>query len=301
MAIKKLGSAPVFILLVLTVFFAAAAQAQDVTLISDILTDKSRYWNTEVTVFGHVQTVAPVQSGSSRGTYTLLDDSGPTPLTIRTNDLPPVGKDFTVTGVIVQDSGQADAPIMKELSRAASGMPAATLALLLGAAALFLILLIVFVVLLAKPGKRPAAGPPPPPPAVPPPSMPPPSLPPDLSRTTKLSAGEASAGALVFVNLNADVVVERGPEKGKEFALTRKVTTIGRHGTRRNDVEIHDDTVSKEQASIHYDDIHRQFVVVNESATNPTRVNGVVIVAPTLLENGTLIEMGRTVLLFRKG
>jgi pSer/pThr/pTyr-binding forkhead associated (FHA) protein len=115
------------------------------------------------------------------------------------------------------------------------------------------------------------------------------------------SATPPPAKTQVFVNLGADIVVERGPDKGKEFALYQQVTTIGRVGTRKNDIELNDDTVSKEQAAIYYDNAKRLFSIVNESATNPTKVNGAVIASPTLLENGTLVELGRTVLVFRKG
>jgi len=51
---------------------------------------------------------------------------------------------------------------------------------------------------------------------------------------------------------------------------------------------------------IFFDNVKKQFTVANESATNPTRVNGQAISGPTIVENGAIIEMGRSVLLFKK-
>jgi pSer/pThr/pTyr-binding forkhead associated (FHA) protein len=95
-------------------------------------------------------------------------------------------------------------------------------------------------------------------------------------------------------------VVEKGPDKGREFTLHLPVTTLGRAGGRHNDVEVVDETVSKDQASIYYDTTTKQFSIANESATNPTKVNGQVISGPTSLDHGAIIEMGRTVVRIRK-
>ncbi|MBM3294430.1 MAG: FHA domain-containing protein [Candidatus Aminicenantes bacterium] len=280
------------------------------TWILDILTNPARFWNTTVTVTGQVQAVIPNPAGTTRGTYTLLDDSCPNPLTIRTEDLPPISRNFKVTGVIIQDPTAANVPIMKELSRTAPGMASTTLYLLIGAGVVFLILLITFIVLLTKPRRaavpagtirpqaRPAAAPtyapPPPPPAAEP------------AKTMKMPTGAVPPPAAgpaktqVFLSLGADIVIDKGPDKGKEFTLHQQVTTIGRPGTRKNDIELNDETVSKEQASIYFDNAKKQFTVANESTTNPTRINGQPLTGPMVIENGTLLEMGRTVLLFKK-
>jgi len=105
-----------------------------------------------------------------------------------------------------------------------------------------------------------------------------------------------------FIRLGADIVVEKGTNKDqdKKFPLHQPVTSIGRPGTRKNDIELNDETVSKEQASIYYDKLKKEFSVANESATNPTRVNGRPISSPIILENGALLEIGLTVLRFKK-
>jgi hypothetical protein len=291
----------------LCLMVATSAFAQT-TWIVDILANPARFWNTTITVSGQVQTVTPNPAGTTRGTYTLLDESCPNPLTIRTDDLPPVSRNFKVRGVIIQDPAAANVPIMKELSRSAPGLASTTLYLLVGAGVVFVVLLVIFIVLLTKPRRavtpaetiRPAARPAAAPTVVPPPPII------DASKTTKIPTAGVPPPApspvktQVFISLGADIVIDKGPDKGKEFALHQQVTTIGRPGTRKNDVELNDDTVSKEQASIYYDNVKKQFTVANESATNPTRVNGQTISGPTLIENGSLLEMGRTVLRFKK-
>jgi len=303
--------AVILALLILSLIVPVTAQGQQVWIV-DILTNPARNWNRTVTLVGQVQNVVANPAGTTRGTYTLLDDSCPNTLTVRTNDLPPVGRTFSVTGVVIQDPTSA-APILKELSRAEPGLSSSTLILLGGAGLLFLALLVVFIVLLMKPKKaaatppqadharvqdtvRPAPRPAPAPPAAPAASMP--------DRTTKVAPAPLvpppADATQRFISLGADLVVERGPDKGREFPLHKPVTTIGRAGTRKNDVELADDTVSKDQASVYYDNARRQFSIVNESATNSTAVNGAQISGPTIIENGSLIELGRTALRFKK-
>jgi hypothetical protein len=58
--------------------------------------------------------------------------------------------------------------------------------------------------------------------------------------------------------------------------------------------------VSKEQATINYDNAKKIFTIVNESSTNPTRVNGTPVSGSAVVENNTVVEMGRTQIRFRK-
>lgn len=267
--------------------------------ISDILANPQRFWNTTVTVIGQVQAVAANPAGTTRGTYTLLDESCPNPLTIRTTDLPPVGRNYSVTGTIVQDPAQANVPQLKEYGREAPGMSSMMKYILIGAAVVFFILIIILIVVLTKPKQkygvsetiRPVS----------PPSGP--AL--DPGRTTKLAPTAVAPPpsgdrTQVFANLGADILIDKGPDKGKEFTLHKQVTTLGRAGSRKNDIELNDETVSKEQASIYFDAQKKEFSIANESGTNPTKLNGQAIAGPTLLVNDALIEMGRSILRFRK-
>lgn len=290
------------------VVLAVSASAEQVW-ITDILANPARYWNRTVTVIGQVQAVTAKPEGTTRGFYTILDDSCPKALTVRSDELPPLGRSYSVTGVIIQDPDDATKPILKEVSRSAPGMASTTLYLLIGAGVLFLALLVTFIVLLTKPKKAaaPATIRPRPQDTVRPGPRPAASAP-DLDKTTKLPSGPAAPAyavpapdkTQVFMSLGADLIIEKGPEKGKEFTIHKQVMTIGRPGARKNDIELADDTVSKDQASIYYDNTKKQFTIANESATNPTKVNGQHVSGPTLIENGALIEMGRTVFRFKK-
>jgi hypothetical protein len=104
----------------------AAASAQQ-AWIADILANPARHVNLTVTLVGQVQDVVANPAGTTRGTYTLLDDSGPTPITVRTTDLPPVGRIFSVVGIVLQDPASiaSTVPVLKEVSRSAASSSAA--------------------------------------------------------------------------------------------------------------------------------------------------------------------------------
>jgi len=301
----KLARKTVFIAIACTLAILVTTQAAlaGQEWISDIINNKSRYWNRQVTVTGQVQTTTANPPGTTRGTYTLIDDSGPVTLTVRTKDLPPLGKTYRVTGYIIQDPTNADNPILDEADRTSPGLPPTMKILLFGGGALFLILLIVFIVLLVKPRPGPAAQAtirPTAPPAAPTSAAPLPD------QTTKLPTEPAAPGPApdktqVFLSLGAELTVEKGPDKDKEFTLHKQVTTIGRPGARKNDIELQDDTVSKEQTSLVYDNAAKTFSVNNESTTNPTRVNGQVTTGVLVLKDGDQLEMGRTILRFKQG
>ena len=287
----------VFFLIGLFATDALAAQEW----ISDILANPSRYWNRNITVVGDVQAVVANPPGTTRGTYLLLDDSGTVPLTIQTKDLPPIGKTFQVTGVIIQDPNNVNAPLMKESKRTAPGLASNMKILLIAGGALFLILLIVFIILLTRPKaqRAPQATVSPAPRPVPPPPAP--------DKTTKIPTMKTAPPppptpdkTQVFLSLGAEIIAEKGPDQGKEFTLHKQVTMIGRSGARKNDIDLKDNTLSKEQCSVYYDSVNKQFTITNESQTNVTQLNSKLITDPIILNNGDLIEMGKTVLKFKK-
>ena len=305
----KTLTSPWLIAALLLVAAAGNAVAADVW-VADILANPARYWNTTVTVTGQVQDATSNPQGTTRGNYTLLDDSIATPLVVRTKDLPPVGRNFTVTGVIIQDPNQANVPILNELERRSPGMAPGLQALLIGGAVLFAVLLVFFVYMLMKPRPRPApeatvyAAPPTP--AAAPPVQPTMAAEPGSAATRKIPGAQpspaptATDATQAFMNLGAELVVTKGPDSGRNTTLHKPVTTIGRPGARKNDLELSDDTVSKEQASVLYDNNSRHFTITNQSTTNPTLVNKKVVAEPTLLEDGDVLEMGGTTLRFQK-
>jgi hypothetical protein len=275
----------------------SAAGAEQVW-INDIRANPVRYWNTTVTVVGMVQEVRSEPVGTTRGFYTIQDDSivtgvinaGELPynqLIVRSNNLPPIGKTYSVTGTVIQDPTRANLPILKEISRTTPGMSGTLKIILIAAIVVFIALIVAFVLLISRSKQRAAAK-----------EIGPPDAAAEGGRTARLPAQPAKTQ--VYLNLGADIVVEKGPDKGKEFALTKPSTTIGRAGARKNDIELTDDTVSKEQATINYDNIKKTFNILNESSTNPTRIGGSAVSGSAALENNSVLEMGRTQLRFRK-
>jgi hypothetical protein len=291
---KRLAVVLGLALLAVPLLLSSAGAAEQVW-INDIRANPVRYWNTTVTVIGMVQEVKSEPVGTNRGFYTIMDDSivtgvinaGELPynqLIVRSNNLPPIGKTFSVTGTVIQDPTRANLPILKEITRSSPGMSLTLKIVLAAAIVVFIALVVTFILLLTRPKRAVAreagrAG--------------------ATARVPSPAPAEA-AKTKVYMNLGADLVVEKGPDKGKEFALTKLATTIGRAGARKNDVELSDDTVSKEQATVNYDNTKKIFTVANESSTNPTRVNGTPVSESAVLENNTVLEMGRTQIRFRK-
>jgi hypothetical protein len=287
-------------LLFVALFFSVNVQAEEV-MINDILINPAHYWNVQVTLVGEVQNVNADPVGTTRGTYMLLDDSCPNPITIRTKDLPLVGRAFSITGLVLQDPNNANVPVIKELERVDAGeFSSSTRNLLLGLGAVLLILIIVFVVLLLKPKKNIAQQ-----------SRPEAAIKPGARPETPKGAGgiptvvfpmTATPGdeTQLLQNPFAELLVEGGSDKGKMFTVLKNANTIGRSGARINDIVLTDNTVSKEQATLHFDPASGRFSIVNESAKNPTKVSGVIAGQQVLLSGGELIEMGKTALRFKK-
>lgn len=302
------------LLTLLVVAPLALAQSSQQVWVSDIQAQPARFWNTTVTVVGQVMDVAANPAGTTRGTYELLDESSTMPLRVRTRDLPPVGREYAVTGTIIQDPARAGVALLDELERAEPSNTNWLRMALIGGAVLLGVLLIVLVALMLRSqpsAPAPVAAPAPPTFTPAPPTEQPADFrtrrEPAAGATRKLDAGAAMAAAgdagdrtRVFASLGYEIAVEKGPDKGGVHRLHKPVTTIGRKGGRNNDIVVSDDTVSKEQASLTFDATTGKFTLTNQSVTNPTRVNGRMATEPMVLEADAAIEMGSTVLRFRK-
>ena len=120
---------------------------------------------------------------------------------------------------------------------------------------------------------------------------------------TQVSSGSAtmvaSKGTEVFTRLGGELAVAEGPDRGRTFVIGKPTTLIGRAGQRKNDLELTDGTASREQAKILYNHVDRSFKIVNESTTNPTRVNGSAVDA-AVLQDGDRVEFGNTLVKFKK-
>jgi len=275
--------------------------------VSDILANPARYWNVTVTIVGQVQNVNANPPGTTRGTYSLLDESSLTPLGIRTRDLPPVGREYTVTGVIVQDPGQANVPVMNEISRGAAGGNTMLRNLLIAGTALFVGLVVALVMMMGRKAPAGASAAHTPATSTPAPAGFDATRKSGADPTRKLATDSQTAAAApgddktkVFMHLGAEIKVDKGPDAGRAFPLHLQVTNIGRAGVRKNNIELNDDTVSKEQAAIFYDAKTTTFTLANQSNTNPTSVNESVVADTVVLEQGATIQMGATVLRFER-
>ena len=283
--------------------------------IADIRAVPQRHVNREVSVEGQVMAATPNPAGTTRGTYMLVDDSDPNGIAVRTRDLPPPGRECRVAGTVVQDPATG-AFLIDEISRTPIGQPAWLIPALIGLGVLVLLLGWALVRTLRGSGQvaptpahayagatvRPASGPsaaptirPAPAPATAAPGSPPPFAAPTAARndaTEVLDPGEATE---VFRSLGASLRITEGPDAGKSFPIGKAIVLIGRRGRRKNDVTLADTSISREQARISYSEETDSFTLINESRTNPTRVDGVTVDAKEL-GNGSSIEMGRTVM-----
>lgn len=345
---------------------AAPAHAQSSQLIVDLLTSPQKHWNTTVVVRGHVKTVTPNPPGTNRGTY-VFRDSSDCDITVVTNELPSVGKEYTLTATVEQETPDAAVPVLREVGRrvgvtvgavaaspeAAPRAPAAPVAaapatptpapapatptsvpvitpapvtpavpesapavsegmsarVIYGLIAVIAILSLGLIIAF-RPRKA----------AVPMVELEPrvivqssrvlPQLP-SVDPAVVAAAAAAdqatrfvspkpvapAAATTIFVDLGADLVVAEGPDTGKKFPLTKPRITIGRRGGRANEVELTDQSVSREHAKIVYNPTDQTFNLINESTTNPARVNGTAIES-ALLQNNDLIQLGSTGLKF---
>ncbi len=292
---KMKGAYGIAAALALLLVCSLSALAQDIFL-RDIFAHPERYYNLPVTVSGTVQAVTANPIGTQRGQYTITDDSAPTPLAVKTERLPKIGETYKIRGTLVADPARDNVPMLKEESRSSTGSNSTTLIIIV--AGLVLIALLVLLLRLMSKSKTGAGSAP----IIKPASHAPAAGSPDLAKTIRVApvAEPAAAKTQVYLNLGVSIIVDKGADAGKEFPLHTLTTAIGRPGARKNDIELSDGTVSKEQATIHYDNTKKEFTIVNESQTNPTRVNQVDIAGPTVIADGAVIEIGKTLLRFKK-
>ncbi len=174
------------------------------------------------------------------------------------------------------------------------------------------ILLAIIVVVAMRPKAAPAPAQPtfraaPMPTAPPAPIRPPAPPPPTAARAgaprdaapTQVAPPPPPKATEMYLNLEAELSVAEGPDRGRKFPLTKPVVTLGRSGGRQNDIQLSDSTVSREHAKILYSTADKTFRLINESTTNPARLNGSPVDA-VLVKDGDSIQLGATVLKFRK-
>jgi pSer/pThr/pTyr-binding forkhead associated (FHA) protein len=80
---------------------------------------------------------------------------------------------------------------------------------------------------------------------------------------------------------------------GKNYQLCQGETTIGRRST--NDIMLDEETVSREQAKIV--EQNGRFRLYHLSTTTITKINGIIVRQPTLLDPDDEIQFGERVIL----
>lgn len=109
--------------------------------------------------------------------------------------------------------------------------------------------------------------------------------------------GEQQGGGLPAPASPAAVrlIVQEGPDRGKEFALTERLVTIGRGPD--NTVFLPDPTVSKRHARIVR--AENEFELEDAGSRNGTRLNGKPVKHQSL-QDGDLVQIGTTTLRFER-
>lgn len=294
--------------LVLMVVLGACAPDPD-TWIEEIEASPERFWNTTVVLEGRVVEAVPEPQGTREGYYHLVDESTPQGLMVRSDELPSPGEDVTVSGLIQQEPGETGRTILRENSRYANHDPrlmwTGGAATLLGAVLLGILILSLVRSGTTRSRRRPGfagggpwaggGG-----------DRPEPEW---AMATAQGSGGEAATAtadrtrtfddATKTFDLYGFLKVRSGPDAPAEFPLGGTPVLIGRAGGRQNQVELSDETVSREQARLLKDRENGRVLLINESATNRTKVNGSEVDSVEL-SPGDEVRMGATVMEFRQ-
>ncbi len=94
------------------------------------------------------------------------------------------------------------------------------------------------------------------------------------------------------------LLISAGPEEGKNIRLSPGKMVIGRATSKKNwDIALQDHSISRPHAQI---EMHgNEFILTDLESANGTLLNGEAIQAPSSLQDGDVILMGETTLLFR--
>lgn len=234
---------------------AGSAASKEVG-VGTLLASPAEYWGHTVRLVGSVSNVE-----SQR--YVLTDRSGNS-LVIRTGRVPRLGSEVLVVAMVGQDPANALRPVLVELDRDSLRR---SLQSVLLAVCLVIVASVVGIWLVVRADRRLRRA------ALQEPSPAPPS--------------DGTGTPLVRLQ------VMQGPDRGKVFEFDQPEISIGRPGARANHVSLSDSTISRNQCRILRN--RDGLIFENESATNPTRVNGQAVPRSQIL-NGDRLEMGESVL-----
>lgn len=115
----------------------------------------------------------------------------------------------------------------------------------------------------------------------------------DKAETTPASAAGPTEKLL---EPRASIIVTEGPLAGKTYNITRADMSVGRDDECDIKLPESDTSVSRQHFRIKH--ANKQYTMINESDTNPTKVNGREV-ASKVLEDGDEIQLGNTRLQFK--
>ena len=94
------------------------------------------------------------------------------------------------------------------------------------------------------------------------------------------------------------LIITAGPQEGREIPICAGTMVIGRATAKANwDIALQDRAVSRPHAQVEWQD--DRFTLTDLESANGTLVNGEMIAEPTTLQDGDVLELGETTLLFR--
>ncbi len=290
------------LLIALSLTLPAILYAYNITSISDIQANPSKYYNTAVILSGQVTESQAQPAGTKRGTYSIVDESEQS-IRIKTKNLPAVGEIVTLKGIVMSDT---EGVLIKEIKRPPSIVPPIVWGLI-GLGIVLIILAVILVIILLKPHKPlkeeiifektcstcgnplkeewvicPKCAAP---------------IGKEKAPTVKLERPVKEEPATLLLS-TARLIVDSGPLKGKIFYLDKNKIRFGR-GTQGNDISMDGDpAISQEHFLIRSRD--NEYYIADRGSANGTIVNDKLITGETLLKNNDKILVGDTTLIFKK-
>jgi pSer/pThr/pTyr-binding forkhead associated (FHA) protein len=116
--------------------------------------------------------------------------------------------------------------------------------------------------------------------------------------TVKRSSLDADTYIVPKKSTQPRLVVSSGEQEGRQIMLYSKKMVIGRATDKDDwDIDLQEKAVSRPHAEINKQS--GKFLITDLDSANGTLVNGEWITEPIELENGDIIELGETILVFR--
>jgi hypothetical protein len=245
--------------------------------VDQILADPATHLGRPVRLEGRVEAATAVAGRPPA--YALSDASGRS-IEVRSQSLPAPGSAVRLLGQVAQDEANVLVPIVIEARRSEGDRPSLLAFGVLGVSGAFFVLVLV----LEAAGQLAALRPRP--------------VTRQLPTLGSVPGGEAPATVAPRPYAEGDrfrIRVLAGPDKGRDLLVERRRAYIGRGGSRRNDVELHDATVSRRQAVLCWSRKRQQVLLLNEAEVNPTTVNGAVT-SKGPVRHGDVLRLGHTTL-----